>query len=83
MNDINPNQKSELRLNENSLRFNDEPIKHGIAVMVQRRSLLLLNKIHEMMKLESVAFEEYIPEIENLINELGEEDYSSKSKDWL
>ena len=78
-------QKPEQQLFENDSLpyFNDKPIKHGTAVMVQRRSLSLLDKVREMMELEAVAFEEYIPEIENLINELSEEDYSSKSKDWL
>lgn len=62
---------------------NDKPIKHGVAVDVQSKSLDYLKKILNLMNREPIAFEEYIPEVESLINELSEEDYKSNSKDWL
>ena len=63
--------------------MNTQPIKHGIAVKVQKKAIIQLKKIHEMMELEPTAFEEYIPEIEHLIDELSQEDYKSNSKTWL
>lgn len=63
--------------------LNTQPIKHGIAVVVQSKSLAYLTKILEMMNKEPIAFEEYIPEIEHLIAELSQEDYKSNSKTWL
>ena len=63
--------------------LNDKPIKHGVAVDVQSKSLDYLKEILNLMNREPIAFEEYIPEVESLINELSEEDYRSNSKDWL
>lgn len=62
--------------------LNTQPIKHGIAVVVQRKSLTHLTKVLEMMNEEPIAFEEYIPEIEHLIEGLSQEDYKSNSKTW-
>ena len=62
--------------------LNTQPIKHGIAVSVQKKSLTYLQKILEMMNQEPIAFEEYIPEIEHLIEELSQEDYKSNSEIW-
>ena len=70
-------------MNEEEMYYlNNKPIKHGIAVSVQNESLGYLKKILEIMQLEPIAFEEYIPEIENLIDELSQEDYKSNSKMW-
>lgn len=63
--------------------LNEKPIKHGVAVEVQAKSLDYLKKVLDLMNREPIAFEEYIPEVESLINELSEEDYKSNSKDWL
>ena len=62
--------------------LNTKPIKHGVAVTVQEKSIRHLKEVLELMQLEPTAFEEYIPEIESLINELSQEDYKSNSKDW-
>ena len=62
--------------------LNETPIKHGIAVAAQKKSIHKLKEILQMMEQEAVAFEEYIPEIEHLISELSKEDYQSNSKTW-
>lgn len=62
--------------------LNTQPIKHGIAVTAQEKSLKHLNTVLRIMEEEPIAFEEYIPVIEHLIEGLSQEDYKSNSKIW-
>ena len=62
--------------------LNEIPIKHGIAVMTQSKSVCKLKEVLQMMEQEPIAFGEYIPEIEHLISELSQEDYHTNSKTW-
>lgn len=50
--------------------LNKKQAQYGLTVAVQARSIQLLNRILEQMKLEPIAFEKYIPEIKHLIKRL-------------
>lgn len=65
------------------LYLNTTSIKHGTAVVMQSKSISKLKEVLRLMEKEPVAFEYYIPEVENLINELSQENYHSSSETWL